>query len=280
MAKRALRSAPPASARAADPFGTGTVHRTVRMLAAVVDAAEPVSVKRLSEDFGLPTSTVHRLLQLLCKEGMLAVDTDTHLYGIGPELYRLSARVTATVRWPEIVAPLLGKLSERFNETVLFCLYLPVHGALSFVARADGTQALQYRIEMNSRFSLIWGASGLAVAAFLPEPVIESVLAAEGPSPASGRPLPSRETLKRKFALIRNQGYAVSEGEKLPGARGIAAPVFGHDRVLGSICLTSPKERLLNADLDTIGRVVARHAAELSRTLGASPSAPVSLVEA
>ena len=49
----------------------------------------------------------------------------------------LSAFQLLPVWMDRAIAPLLGKLSERFNETVLFCLYLPVQRALSFVARAD-----------------------------------------------------------------------------------------------------------------------------------------------
>jgi DNA-binding IclR family transcriptional regulator len=69
--------------------------------------------------------------------------------------------------------------------------------------------------------------------------------------------------------VIRNRGYAVSESEKLPGARGIAAPVFGLDGVIGCICLTSPKARMPHGSIEEIGRAIIAQARELSLALGA-----------
>jgi DNA-binding IclR family transcriptional regulator len=69
--------------------------------------------------------------------------------------------------------------------------------------------------------------------------------------------------------LVRRRGFAVSEGEKLPGAQGIAAPVFGPDGIVGCLCITAPKGRIPRDSVLTIGRAVALEAAELSRALGA-----------
>jgi DNA-binding IclR family transcriptional regulator len=75
--------------------------------------------------------------------------------------------------------------------------------------------------------------------------------------------------LNQEFAAIRERGYVVSDGENLPDASGIAAPVFGPRGIVGCICLTSPKARMPHGDIAAIGLKVAEHAAALSRLLGA-----------
>ena len=47
-----------------------------------------------------------------------------------------------------------------------------------------------------------------------------------------------------QLELVRKNGYSVSHSEKLPGARGVAAPVFGPAGIEGCICITSPADRL------------------------------------
>src|SRR3546814_14265980 len=73
---------------------------------------------------------------------------------------------------------------------------------------------------------LYWGASGKAILAFLPDDEIEQILRREGASPASGEKPPSLRARMAELREVRERGYAISEGQKLPGARGVAAPVF------------------------------------------------------
>ena len=43
---------------------------------------------------------------------------------------------------------------------------------------------------------------------------------------------------------MRRHGYAVSTGERTPGAVGIAAPIYAADgRVVGSVGITLPEQR-------------------------------------
>jgi DNA-binding IclR family transcriptional regulator len=250
--------------------GTGTVFRVVRLLAAIAEAGRPVGVGKLADELGLATSTVHRLLQLLRKEGIVDWDTETHLYFVGAEYYRIAARVVGAVHIRDLARPFIQRIAEQFDETTLLGLHLPAQRAMMFVARADGSQALQYRIALDQPLALVWGASGKSVLAFLPKIAVTEAIASAKPGPASGAPVPPREVLLSELAEIRDRGYAVTEAEKLPGARGIAVPVFGRRGVIGSICLTSPKERLPHASIGEIALFIVEQAAVLSQTLGAA----------
>ncbi|MDN3056430.1 IclR family transcriptional regulator [Streptomyces sp. SRF1] len=247
---------------------SGTVARVARLLAAIADADGPVGVGDLAERLGLAPSTVHRLLQLLRAEGLVSAESGDHRYAAGAEFYRISARVVASADVTSMARPYIEALARRFDETVLFGLYLPTRHAMAFTARADGTQALQYRIQMNTPGSLIWGASGRAILAHLPESRIEEVIGAAEPAPATGALPPGRAELEAELARIRETGFALTEGEKLPEARGIAAPVFGPSGVLGCLLLTSPKNRLPHGDVHVIGSTIADAAAEFSHAVG------------
>ncbi|ASO21691.1 DNA-binding IclR family transcriptional regulator [Actinoalloteichus hoggarensis] len=249
----------------------GTAVRTVRVLAALADADGRIGVGALAERLELATSTVHRILQLLKQEGFVAEEDDTRQYHVGPEFYRVAARVVASLDVVELARPHVQDLADQFDESVLFALYHEESRSLSFAVRADGTKALQYRIDLNRPLSLVWGASGKAILAWLPELEILEILRQEKPSPATGEELPSRGELFAELERVRSTGYAVTGGEKLPEARGIAAPVFGPAGVVGCLCLTSPKDRTPNRSIPAIGVAVQAKAAALSRELGTRP---------
>lgn len=248
--------------------GTGTVSRALALLTLLADAGGRVTVKHVGDVMQVPPSTAHRLLQLLRKEGFVDAAPGGQ-YGVGPQFYRVAARVVGGMSPATVAQPVIESIAETFNETVVFGLYLPTEGTLTFAARADGQQKLKYQIDMHKPLSLVWGASGKSVLAFLPDDVVATILAAEGPSPATGAPPPDAQQLAVELAGIRSQGWALSESEKLPDARGIAAPVYGPAGVIGCICLTSPKARMPHASTDAIGQEVAKRAKALSHDLGA-----------
>ncbi len=261
---------PPATAAAAaDAGSSGTVSRALQLLGVLADASGSVTVKHVSEAMRVAPSTAHRLLNLLKKEGFVESSSESRQYAIGPAFYRVAARVMGSVSKAAIAQPLIEAIAEEFDETVLFGLYLPAEQALSFAARADGRQRLTYRVDMHRPLSLVWGASGRAVLAFLPDEVVRSIIASEGRSPATGAPPMAEAVVLAEIQRIRQCGWAVSESEKLPDARGIAAPVFGPAGVVGSLCLTSPIVRPTAATVEHIGQSMVSNARLLSRYFGA-----------
>ncbi|WP_018420219.1 MULTISPECIES: IclR family transcriptional regulator [Paraburkholderia] len=248
---------------------SGTVSRALQLLALIADAGGTVSVKQIAEQMRLAPSTAHRLLNLLKKEGFVDSAVEGRQYVIGAQFYRVAARVVNAVSPRDIAQPVIESIANAFSETVLFGVYQAAQHALHFAARADGQQKLKYEIAMNQPLSLVWGASGKAILAFLSPDVIRTIIDLEGPSPANGATLPPISELELELAEIRERGYAVSDGEKLPDARGIAAPVFGPKGVIGCICLTSPKARMPHADIHAIGVEICARAEALSRDLGA-----------
>ncbi|WP_374346520.1 IclR family transcriptional regulator [Phenylobacterium sp.] len=257
-----------------DPAGawsptTGTVSRALRLLAVVAEAGGVISVKQVAEEMQLPPSTAHRLLQLLKKEGFVEGHPEDRKYSIGPQFYRVAARIVNQVTPGELADPLLADLARAYDETALFGLCSPSQDNFSWIRRADGTQRLQYQIELRRPQSLIWGGSGRSILAHLPLDRVKALLASEGPSPGSGAAPPSLKVLLAQLSEIRARGYAISEGERFPESRGISAAVFSAVGVVGTICLTSPMSRPLVAPLAEIGPAVARTAEELSSLLGA-----------
>lgn len=251
--------------------GTGTVSRALHVLRLVAEGGGPITVKGVSERLGLAPSTTHRLLQLLRQEGFVEA-LGPGQYGIGPQLWRVSSLVVKGSSIVKRAQSTIEQAALHFNETVMFGLYLPSEGALSFEGRADGKQLLTYTIEMHRPTPLIWGASGKSVLAFLDEDVIDAVFDREDVSPAHGDAKPAIATLKEELAQIRQQGWATTSSQKLPGALGIAAPIFGPNGIVGCICLTTPQIRIDPASIQPYGATVKRYADALSNELGAPTS--------
>lgn len=249
----------------------GTVSRVAQLLRIAAEAEGPFTLTSLTTRTNLSPATVHRLLDLLMREGLIEKDAVRRTYRVGGELFRLGALVFNKIPFRQIAGPILREASAVFDETCYFALYLPTDGRLMFVEKADTPHELSYRFELNRSMSLVWGSSGRVVLAFLPEQRAREILDAETERNHEGRKAPGWGELKRELATIRTQGYAHSRGQRVPHAVGVIAPVFDHNNeIYGSLGYTIPESRFDALDLKQVARFAVEHANRLSRALGAT----------
>jgi DNA-binding IclR family transcriptional regulator len=243
---------------------TGTVARTLAVLRVVAEAKGPVGVKDVAEALHLPMSTSHRLLDLLLEAGFVRKETVKRRYGVGAEFLRLAGVVAHRASPAALVQPLLDELAGTTAETALFAAYLPARHSVAYAAKSDSLHSLRFRIDLFEQAPPEWGASGLAILAFLPEPEQVDLFARTRPSPVSGRRL-TRAVFFERLASVRRDGFAVTEGEKLPDSVGIAVPLMSAaGDLVGSLALTIPKVRFVRAKTRTYLELLRGAAARFS----------------
>ena len=246
----------------------GTVQRVVEVLRFFAERRE-ATLKELSMALSLAPSTCHRLLDLLGREGLIEQEGVHRRYHVGMEMFRISALIQSRDDIRTIARPLLRQLADSCDETCVLSLYLPTEGKIFFAERVDSSRVLRYQVAMNKPVSVLWGASGRAVLAFLDSGSVDRIYKAEGRAPGSGEALPARRSLEKDLAMVRERGYDVTHGQKISGAVGISAPVFGiSGSVIGSLCITVSETRINAKDYSRLGALVRSSAERLSQAVG------------
>jgi len=266
----ASRPSAPGEDSALKPAETGTVARAIAVLRAVAESGGGTQIKRVSAQLQLPASTIHRLLELLMREGMVERDEAVPIYRVGPEFFRLASVVSNEHPLQAIATPFLEQAVAVSNETAYLCMYLPRERRLTFATGVESPHTLGYRVRTNEPQSLLTGASGRSILAWLAADDLEAVLAREGQAAgASDEAGESRTGLASDLASIRARGYALSFGQRIAGAVGIFAPVFNASgRVTGSLGYTIPEHRYDAAREPEFASNACRLAAALSVSLG------------
>ena len=256
------------AAEAAPSQSPGPIQRAVDLLKLLAESEDPVAVRDVANALRLPPSTSHRLLRQFVNAGFAVADPASKRYRVGPELHRLAALIHAKSHLAKTVQPFLDELTRACDEASIFAVFDPATATVSFIAKADSSQALSYRINLNTPVSAYWGSSSQVIVAYLPEPELQRVLAAAHPSPVGNQaPLPEAR-YRAELAAIRNRGFTMTKGQKLPGAVGTAAPVFGAAGVVGSVTVTIPEVRFQASMEPKIQRLVMRSADQISDVLG------------
>jgi DNA-binding IclR family transcriptional regulator len=246
---------------------TGTVARVIMLLRAIADTENPPTMKMLADALNLPLSTMHRLLELLSAERMVERDDATKTFRPGSEYFRMASRVVHRMPLPMLARPFLDHASRDANESCYLGMLDAKAGKLVFVASSASNQMLDYRVPLNTPFSLVVGASGLSILAWLSPVTIDQITAAE--KAQAEVTVPARKSLNQTLAQIREQGYGNTFGQRIKEAVGFFAPVFdGGGAVCASFGFTVPQSRFESRDGKRLAEIVMRHAGGLSSALG------------
>jgi DNA-binding IclR family transcriptional regulator len=216
-------------------------------------------VREMATALGLSPSSAHRLLTALADEGFVRQDAASSKYHLGVEFYRLANVAAAKAPIRQAALKHMRRLVDACNETALLGIYDDLRQEMIFVARVESQHALRYAIELNQWMPVHVAASGLAIMAFLSDDEIRS----------TDLSITEPYRLQMELEAVRIRGAATSRGHRVPGAVGLAAPIFGPSgKVVGDVCLTIPEQRFDERAEDQILDLLLACARSITEEIG------------
>ena len=188
-------------------------------------------------------------------------------YRLGPGALGLGAAAPAR-ELTDVARPAVVDLMRRTGETVFLGTLTGDRTSVVYVDKVESDHVIRYAGGVGDRRPLHATSSGKVLLAFLPDGEREQVLDVLSLSRHTDRTVTSLPALRESLADIRRTGLCVTVDEILPGASGIAAPVFDrHGRVAGACAIGGPTHRV-RPRLKALSAEVKATARELSARLG------------
>jgi DNA-binding IclR family transcriptional regulator len=231
------------------------VHRIVSVLEIIAENKRPPNLSSLSTQSQLPISTVSRILDSLMLHGLVEQDKLHRTYSIGPRFFYLASHYNTNQQIITAARPALEWLSQESKEdTGLSMLY----GAYAIIVdRVYGPQPLKIISSITEVVPLYCGAFRKVLLAYQEPDFIRRYLEETNFVRFTRDTINSKNALKKELQSIRRKGYAVSFGEYLPDAAGVAAPVFGmQDRIEFAIFIVGPRIRLTKEEITRLAKLV------------------------
>jgi IclR family KDG regulon transcriptional repressor len=229
----------------------------------IIAEEERVGVRALAKRLRLSKSTVHNLLTTLEAVGYICQSPSDRCYYLSMKLFELGSVVVNRSRLRDQVRPYLEQLAAQTKETV----YLGVidRGDVIYIDKIDTPHVLGMLTRVGERAPVHCTGIGKALLAYglLDLGAITEIKA------YTRRTITSIEALKEHLATIRVRGFAVDDEEFINGVRSVAAPLWVHHKqVVAGISVAGPVTRMTYERVEMYGRLVARMAMEISRSLG------------
>lgn len=258
--------APEASAQPRRSKRLSSVATAISLLKQFTAEEQEIGVSGLARKLGVAKSTVHRLAQTLVWEGMLEQNPENEKYRLGIALFGLGALVRRRMNLSSEARQDLFALRQSTNETVQLAIL--DHTEIMYVYNLESTQAIRVNSDIGVRKPAYCTANGRAILAFQSEDAVSAVIA-RGLTRRAPKTDTTPGNLRKVLADVRQRGYAIEDEESEAGMRAIAAPIRASGgRVVGSVGVAGPVQRLTKESLHKLAPDVIRTAEAISARLG------------
>lgn len=223
------------------------------------------SVTELGEQISCSKSGTFKLLASLVKTG-LAAQTPEHKYTLGPAVYVLGRTYEDKIGLSKMVKPYLVRLRDMTGENASFSML--INGKAILIYREESQQLVRVMGNVGQEHPLYAGATGKILGAYQEESVIRKRLMEEPMKAFTENTILSPEGLLNEYAKIREQGYAISDGELNSETIGIGAPIYDESgNVWAAVSIGAPKMRVDAVKMERYIFLIREIAKEMSEQM-------------
>lgn len=243
-----------------------SAEKTVTLLKILARKPYVYGVTELGEKIGCGKSGTFKLLNVLVQEG-LAAQTPEHKYTLGMVSYLLGKCYEDHVGVVRFVRPYLERLRDLTGETATFGML--VNGVPTSICREEGTHMVRVMGHLGGTRPLNAGAIGKMLGAYMGEADLRRHLLETPAHAYTERTLTDPEAILEELKKVREQGYAISDGDFNLDTISFGAPVTDTSgAVWAAVALSAPRTRVDAATRDRYLFQVREIAAQISRELG------------
>ncbi|MHB1801350.1 MAG: IclR family transcriptional regulator [Actinomycetes bacterium] len=206
------RTATPRTAgtRRAHPQAEERLSAIGKVAAIVGTLATDNRLSSIARTVGLPTSTVHRILQELVDVGWVRDDGE-HGYLVGARLLAIISRANDDTTLLSVARPILRDLRDTTGHTVHLAMRQGDEAV--YIEKLDGRRSYQMRSHVGLTIPLHCTAIGKALMAEMPADEVRAIVKRTGLARHTEHTITRLDQLLGHLDTIRRRGFAFDEEE-------------------------------------------------------------------
>ena len=243
-----------------------SIERAFLLVDALAEEPREHSLTELASKLGWPKSTAHGVISTLVQYRYVEQSELTGRYRLGIRFFELGVKVGKMWDIRSIAMPHMQKLNTELGEMVQ--LGTEDRGEILYLEKLDSTHLIRIVSEIGGRLPIHCTGLGKAMLAFMPEAKRKRIVREKGLTSYTSNTITNVSVLERELEAIREQGYAIDDGEIMLGLRCIAAPIFdGKGQVKYALSISGMQGNLAGERLEKIIKRVVTEAAAITKAL-------------
>ncbi|WP_378956524.1 IclR family transcriptional regulator [Pelosinus sp. sgz500959] len=200
-----------------------SLHRAFDILEVIGNSGAPISIKKITEETGLPKSTVYRLLNNLENRNYAFCDENGN-YRLGYQLLMMSQWAEKDFEIKHIAKSYLESLNQFTKETVHLAILQK--NRVLYVDTVESPHASRLVAKLGTTNSVHCTALGKALLLKHTDASILNILEAEGMDRRTEHTLVKPLEYLQEMEEVRKLGYALDKQESEMEGRCIGAPIY------------------------------------------------------
>lgn len=200
-----------------------SVEKAIIILDTFVKIGHPVALTELYHTLGWPKSTIHGLLSTMRASGLIEQGDDGR-YWLGLRLFEYGCAVSGSWNISAIAKPFMEQASEQLKESVF--LSLLDRGLVVTLEEAESKECLRVVSEVGARLPIHCTSQGKLFLAYLSQAESRRLLRTTELTSFTPQTLTDPERIRMELESIRENGYAIENGEFKVGLRSVSVPIY------------------------------------------------------
>lgn len=212
------------------------------------DEPYEMNLTSLANEMGTVKSGVYKILRVMTAQGFIRQNHQTKKYSIGPALFRLGNVYNNRVGIWGMAKPILMEIADVTKEEVSIGIREGDTAILAY--KIDSPLPVRHVEDIGTKFPMNASSIGKVLAAYYDRDKVKSLLKSKTFEKLTENTLVDPDDILQEYHKIREQGYAIADGERFQDSFGLAVPIFINDVVPFCIAITGPKARISQDKID------------------------------
>lgn len=244
-----------------------SVERAIMLLETLAQDGSGMSLSQISQKLGWPKSTVHGLLTTLRDFCYVDQSLEDSTYRLGTRLFELGNQVARSWVIKEAARPVMLRLVREFGETVQ--LGTEDDGEILYLDKLVANSVVSIMSEVGLRLPMHCSGLGKVLLAQKSPTQIKRIIARKGLPAMTKRTITTQAKLEKELAQVRENGYAIDDGEIMDGLRCVAVPIWdGTGKVRYALSISGLARNMYGDRLEHIIDSLRQAAGEISYAMG------------
>lgn len=244
-----------------------TLSRAISILDCFTQDKSELGVREIARMVDLSSSATGRLLAAMKELGILSQNPETRVYSLGARVLTWAGTYNAHLDVRNHALPAIQELHDATRESI--SLYILDGSERLCIERLESPQTVRIITRVGRRLPLYAGSAGKAMLAFLSPHQQDEYFKTTEMTPLTPMTIIDPQALRLELEKVREVGYAVSYGEWIADAAGVAAPILGQNgEVVAALSISGPIQRFTEEKVQQYGEAAKRVAEQISESMG------------
>ncbi|WP_457552607.1 IclR family transcriptional regulator [Desulfobacula sp.] len=224
-----------------------SIEKALEILLKFQDIKPSWGIRELGTELKFSPATVQRILQVLKSYEFVRQDPDSRQYFIGNIFYQFLENLNSSNNLTRIGRKFMQEVASATLETVH--LNIIEKNLRICIDTIESPKVLKAGMPIGNQSPLYAGASAKCLLAFATEEFQDNYFKTTQIEPLTDDTITQADKLFKELYKIKEQGYAISFGERTPGLGSLSTPVLDYKgQILASLSLAIPEIRLKQED--------------------------------